>query len=71
MIELLGLRVGNDTENSGSSKAFEGAVDLLMEIRTNAKASKDWATSDLIRDKLAELGFAVKDTKNGPEWKLK
>ena len=71
MIELLGLRVGNDTDNSGSSKAFEGAVDLLMEIRTNAKASKDWATSDLIRDKLAELGFAVKDTKNGPEWKLK
>ncbi len=71
MIELLGLRVGNDAEGNGSTKAFEGAMDLLMEIRTNAKASKDWTTSDLIRDKLAALGFDVKDTKNGPEWKLK
>ena len=42
-----------------------------MEVRKNAKAAKDWATSDLIRDKLAALGFDVKDTKNGVEWSLK
>ncbi len=42
-----------------------------MEIRKNAKSQKDWATSDLIRDKLADLGFNVKDTKNGVEWSLK
>ena len=53
-----------------AAKAYEGAVDLLMEIRKNAKSQKDWATSDLIRDKLADLGFNVKDTKNGVEWAL-
>ena len=41
-----------------------------MEIRSNAKKNKDWATSDLIRDNLAKLGFTVKDTKNGVEWSL-
>ena len=35
-----------------------------------AKADKDWATSDQIRDALAEAGFEVKDTKDGVTWKL-
>lgn len=69
--ELLGMNLGGSTENSSSSKAYEGAVDLLMEIRKNAKAQKDWATSDLIRNKLSELGFDIKDTKNGVEWSVK
>ena len=71
LVGLLGVRMAAETENSGSAKAFEGAVDLLMEIRKNAKANKDWGTSDLIRDKLSELGFDVKDTKNGVEWSLR
>ncbi len=70
LVDLLGIRVG--TEESGADlKPFEGAVDLLMEIRKNAKEQKDWATSDLIRNKLAELGFDVKDTKNGVEWSVR
>jgi len=40
-------------------------------MRANAKAARDWATSDLIRDRLAAIGFDVKDTKNGFEWSLK
>jgi cysteinyl-tRNA synthetase len=70
LVELLGIKVVAEGTDSKSAKAFEGAVDLLMEIRANAKSAKDWATSDLIRDKLAELGFTVKDTKNGVEWSL-
>lgn len=70
-VELLGMSLGNETENSNVSKAYEGAVDLLMEIRRNAKAQKDWDTSDLIRNKLSELGFDIKDTKNGVEWSVK
>ena len=42
-----------------------------MEIRSEAKAKKDWATSDLIRDRLNAIGFDVKDTKNGFEWNLR
>lgn len=69
MFDIMGLK-----ETSGSSdareKAYGEVVDMLLEQRQKAKASKDWATSDMIRNKLAELGFEVKDTKEGFEWKL-
>lgn len=68
--KILGIRLGH-AESGADLTPFEGAVDLLMEIRANAKQNKDWTTSDLIRDKLAALGFNVKDTKNGVEWSLK
>lgn len=68
--KVLGIRLGH-AESGADLTPFEGAVDLLMEIRANAKQNKDWTTSDLIRDKLAALGFNVKDTKNGVEWSLK
>ncbi len=71
LVELLGVRVTADNESSDAVKAYEGAVDLLMDIRKNAKAAKDWATSDLIRNKLTALGFDIKDTKNGVEWSVK
>ncbi len=71
LVEILGMKMNAEGENASAAKAYEGAVDLLMEVRKNAKAAKDWATSDLIRDKLAALGFDVKDTKNGVEWSLK
>lgn len=71
LVELLGIKVSADSDNPAGLKPYEDAIDLLMEIRTNAKANKDWATSDLIRDKLASFGFDVKDTKTGVEWSLK
>ena len=70
LFDLLGISIGNNKEVAGDSAPFEGAIDLLLQIRKQAKDAKDWTTSDLIRDKLAELGFEVKDTKNGVEWKL-
>lgn len=70
LVDLLGIKTGSD-EAGADMKPFEGAVDLLMDIRKNAKDMKDWATSDLIRDKLSALGFNVKDTKQGVEWSLK
>ena len=51
-------------------EAFGKVVDMLLEERMKAKANKDWATSDQIRDALAEAGFEVKDTKDGVTWKL-
>lgn len=41
---------------------------MVLEERKAAKAAKDWATSDKIRDNLKALGIAVKDTKDGAEW---
>ena len=43
---------------------------LELENRKAAKAAKDWATSDRIRDGLNALGITVKDTKDGTEWSL-
>ena len=67
--EVLGLK-----EETGSSDSREAAfgrvVDMLLEQRNRAKANKDWATSDMIRNELAALGFEVKDTKEGSEWRL-
>lgn len=71
LIELLGIRTLDNTQGADSLKPYEKAVELLMEIRKQAKANKDWATSDLIRDRLADAGFNVKDTKNGVEWSVK
>lgn len=73
LIEILGLRLEGAGSETGATdmKPYEEAVDLLLEMRAQAKAKKDWATSDLIRDRLAAIGFDVKDTKNGFEWSLK
>ncbi len=67
--DILGLKP-EATGRSKNADAFAGAVNLLLEIRQEAKLKKDWATSDLIRDKLKALGFDVKDTKEGYDWKL-
>ncbi len=72
LIDVLGIRTELvASEDAGTLEPFEKAVDLLLEIRKEAKAKKDWATSDLIRDKITALGFVVKDTKDGFEWSLK
>ncbi len=74
LVDILGIRtamVEGSASDNGSLKPFEDAVGLLLEMRAKAKASKDWATSDFIRDKLSEIGFDVKDTKDGFEWSLK
>ena len=71
---ILGIHTETYAQADGSgseAKPFADAVDLLLEIRSQAKKNKDWATSDLIRDRMAAIGFDVKDTKDGVEWKLK
>lgn len=71
LFDILGIRDELSAEAGADLKPFEEAVDLLLEIRSEAKSKKDWATSDLIRNRLAEIGFNVKDTKDGFEWSVK
>ena len=68
--DILGLRDEAAGGNAEREESFGKAIDLLLDIRAKAKAAKDWATSDLIRDQLAALGFEVKDTKEGATWRL-
>ena len=69
-IDILGLRLEEQGGDGGKQKAFNGAIDLLLGIRLQAKQNKDWATSDKIRNELTALGFQIKDTKDGFEWSI-
>ena len=65
--DILGLQTES---GSGSNEAYKKAIDLLLEMRLEAKRNRDWATSDKIRNELTALGFNIKDTKDGFEWSL-
>lgn len=68
--EILGMKQAGARESSAHLEAFGKAMDLLLEIRQGAKAAKDWATSDKIRDELKKIGFEIMDGKEGSSWKL-
>ena len=68
--DLLGLKSEKGANNDAREEAYGKVVDMVLNLRAKAKADKDWATSDQIRDALAEAGFEVKDTKDGVTWKL-
>ena len=65
--DILGLQTADKTADN---TAYKKAVDLLLEIRRQAKQNKDWATSDKIRNELTAIGFTIKDTKDGFEWSI-
>ncbi len=66
--DILGLQATSNEETQ--DEAYQKAVDLLLELRLEAKNNKDWATSDKIRNELTTLGFTIKDTKDGFEWSI-
>ena len=68
--DVLGLSIQRSAFNVQREEAFGKVVDMVLELRAKAKAAKDWATSDQIRNELAAAGFEVKDTKDGVSWKL-
>jgi len=73
--DILGLSVGNVqcsmfNGDNAREEAFGRVVDMVLELRAKARAQKDWATCDKIRDDLAAAGFEVKDTKDGVTWRL-
>ena len=70
IVDILGLRDEHAQNNESREEAYGKVVDMVLELRAKAKADKDWATSDKIRDRLAEAGFEIKDTKDGCVWKL-
>jgi cysteinyl-tRNA synthetase len=69
--DVLGLKSQDDNMSAGDNELFGKMVELLLTLRQEAKTKKDWATSDQIRDRLIALGFEIKDTKEGADWKLK
>jgi len=73
--EVLGILKSRDELLSGesgeSARTLDEVMQVLLELRREARASKDFATSDKIRDLLLQRGIEVKDTKEGATWSKK
>jgi len=67
---VLGLFPRRVLEERLSGPALEGLLELVLELREEARRRRDFALADRVRDRLAELGVAVEDTAKGPRWKL-
>ncbi|MEZ5055807.1 MAG: cysteine--tRNA ligase [Saprospiraceae bacterium] len=61
----------DEMESGGREyKVLDGLMELIIDLRQNARATKDWGTADKIRDKLNEINVVLKDGKDGTEWTL-
>ncbi len=67
VFDILGLK---DGASSDQSQMLGSVVEMVLQVRAEAKKNKDWATSDLIRDRLAQIGITVKDRKDGSDWEI-
>lgn len=66
--EILGLK--DENAKSSNGEVLSGVIELILEMRREAKLKKDFGTSDMIRQKLTDLGVQIKDTKEGTDWNL-
>jgi cysteinyl-tRNA synthetase len=66
VFDVLGLK----EENEVNTDKIDGLMNMILEVRTDAKSRKDFSTSDLIRDKLKEIGFEIKDGKEGTSYTI-
>lgn len=77
MTDVLGIDPQSPTWSAGASTSDAAltALDVLvhaeLDRRTTARAGKDWASADAVRDRLTAAGVEVTDTPDGPQWSLK
>ena len=65
--EILGMK---SEQSDNTSNVIEGLMSIIAEMRAEARANKDWAKSDMIRDRLSEVGITIKDGKDGAKWEI-
>lgn len=66
VFDVLGLK----EENAVNTDKIDGLMNMILDVRTDAKTRRDFSTSDLIRDKLKEIGFEIKDGKEGTSYTI-
>jgi cysteinyl-tRNA synthetase len=66
---ILGLTTASGAQ-SGNMEVVSGLVEFMLNLRKEAKANKDFATSDRIRDELTRIGITVRDRKDGYDWEI-
>ena len=69
LFDVLGL-IDSTTSSKDDTQRLDGAIELLIQLRNEARANKDFATSDKIRDQLQEVGIQLKDGKDGTTYSL-
>lgn len=70
VFDVLGLRNEKQEGAAGGGDMLKKVVDMILAVRQDAKANKDWATSDKIRNELTSIGIRVKDRKDGVDWEI-
>ncbi|MEE1225535.1 MAG: cysteine--tRNA ligase [Bacteroidales bacterium] len=65
--EILGMK---SEQSDNTSNIIEGLMSIIAQMRAEARANKDWAKSDMIRDRLSEVGITIKDGKDGAKWEI-
>lgn len=68
IFDVLGLKAGATSESNNS--VLDGVMDLVLELRQDARERKDWDTADKIRDSLKAANITVKDGKDGTNWTI-
>ena len=68
--DIMGLKCADEAGQPKAEAAYKAVVDMVLNMRLEAKAEKDWAKADRIRNELTALGFEIKDRKDGFEWSI-
>jgi cysteinyl-tRNA synthetase len=66
IFDILGLQ--DEAQGGGDSATLDGLMQLIIEMRADARQRKDWPTSDKIRDTLKDRHIQLKDSKEGTAW---
>ncbi len=68
VFDVLGLK--SELSNSGNDTALKGVMEVILDIRRDAKERKDFAASDKLRNDLTKYKITIKDTKDGVTWSI-
>ena len=68
--QVLGIYSENEQHDGTNIEYLTPLLELLLEIRQDARSQKDWETSDKIRDRLKQLNIEIQDTRDGTTWKI-
>jgi cysteinyl-tRNA synthetase len=74
LTDILGLVIGADSgtgssQNQQNEEVIGKLLDMIVDIRQEARKKKDWATADTIRDRLDVIGYVIEDSPQGARWK--
>ena len=67
---MLGILPADETVGAGSAQREAALIQLLIDLRTQARKAKNWGESDRLRDELAAIGVVLEDRADGTVWKV-